>query len=796
MHNNHVPLKVAIGYCTVAIVLVLAIALVYSNTKSILAINKASQEYVKKRDDADCTMSYLLKEEQANLRQLADAMEGKNEMGYLSDKVRSLNNGKDSIVVHPKTQQTHQDKNTTVEVVKTKKGFFRRLADAFKKEHAETLSITRDSNRAIIDSVTTPVNVAENVASILRQIEKKEKKSSKNHSETISKEMEELQMVNAQLALRSAQQLNDIHQRERDAMQQAIDKAMEARQHLLWQIGLLAIIAIIAAIILLWYIWRDTKKERIYRENLENANEEINRIMQQRERLLLTITHDIKAPAASISGFIDLMGDYVKDEQGKKCLANIKSSTNHLSHLVASLLDYHQLENGLMKVHPCNFNPSQLVAQCVEALRPLAESKGLLLTFDIQAPTSENIPQGKEAHLYRSDAFRIQQILNNLLSNAIKYTDKGSVHVTATITSGSKNGYSSEKKHQLTLSVKDTGKGMTQAEAQKVFQAFTRLKSAQGIEGTGLGLSITHELASLLGGDIQLSSAEGKGSTFTVVIPLQTATGEDSNPSISPTQGKTSRHLSTKEERKPSLDVLANHKILILDDDNLQLQLLQEMLRRLVDSSWEVISCNHVTDALTALHNERPTIMLMDIEMPEMNGMEMIKHINHAQMKVIAMTAHDPSILSDLKKAGFDDCLFKPFHIEKLKNILGIEQTETKGNAPNNANHRPINMRFKSLLAFAEDDEEAAKDILGTVRQELEKHLQNLQEAIQKEEMPLDTIGMAAHKLLPIATMTQMDSIEQLKALAPESIHKMKNSQIRGYVQVIITDLQGVLKEM
>lgn len=129
MQKNNVPFKVAIGYSIVAIVLILAITLVYNNTRSILSINQASREYIKKRNAADSTMSALLKEEQANLRQLSNALEGKNDKNYLQEKVKSLNNGKDSIVVHPKTQQTHQAKNTTIEVVKTRKGFFRRLAD-------------------------------------------------------------------------------------------------------------------------------------------------------------------------------------------------------------------------------------------------------------------------------------------------------------------------------------------------------------------------------------------------------------------------------------------------------------------------------------------------------------------------------------------------------------------------------------------------------------------------------------------------------------------------------------------
>ncbi len=192
-----------------------------------------------------------------------------------------------------------RQRETTVEVMKTRRGFFRRLADAFKKEHAETLSIKQDSNRAIIDSITTPVNVAENVANILDQIDKKEKVATQDHKESINKEMEDLKIVSTKLALRSAKQLSDVHQRERDSMQKAINKAMAARRQLLWQIGLLTLITLFAIIVMIWFIWRDARKERIYRENLEAANEEIQRIMNQRERLLLTITHDIKAPAAS-----------------------------------------------------------------------------------------------------------------------------------------------------------------------------------------------------------------------------------------------------------------------------------------------------------------------------------------------------------------------------------------------------------------------------------------------------------------------------------------------------------------
>ena len=815
MHKNNIPLKVALGYSAIAIIMILAISLVYSNTKSINAINEASREYIQKRGAADSTISSLLKEEQRNLKQLSDVMAGRPTQNYLQNKVKNLNTGKDSILVHSKAPQTHEAKKTTVEVLKTRRGFFRRLADAFKKEHAETLSVKQDSNRAVIDSVTTPVNVAENVANILEQIDKKEKVETQDHKQSINREMEELKMVSAKLALRSAKHLSDVHQREKDNMQEAIEKAMEARKHLLWQMELLAIVAFFAIVIMIWFIWRDARKERIYRENLEAANEEIQRIMNQRERLLLTITHDIKAPAASISGFIDLMKDYVSNPQGIECLQNIKNSAAHLSHLVASLLDYHQLENGLMKVQPTSFSPAQLVAESVEGMKLRAEEKGLAISFECKikgmgtsdsSDSSETSDSPMKKKFFRADAFRIRQILDNLVSNAIKYTDRGNVTIQAQV---------SEilGKPTLTLSVKDTGKGMTDEEKQKVFQAFTRLKSAQGIEGTGLGLSITQELVSLLGGEIILHSILGKGSTFIVTIPIEPAPKEES-PEMAPSEIKhdpspdsaqdkegqnSGSHQVTDIKKKPEF---ANHKILILDDDKLQLQLLQEMLRRIIGDTWQVFACNHVMDALTTLHNEQPALMLMDIEMPEMNGMDMIAHINHTNMMVVAMTAHDTSILEQLLKAGFDDCLFKPFSMEKLSDILGIEsqpQLEAQPETPfqpDLSSQQKTNPQLDALLAFSGGDEEAAKEILDTVKQELAAHLENLKEAIEEESLSTDRIGKAAHKLLPIATMMQMGCLEELKALSPEYIGEIEVAEIREKLKVVITTLSAAVSDL
>ena len=773
MAKNNLPLKVALGYAAVVVVLVAAIWLVYINTQSILTINQASQEYIQKREKADSTMTALLKEEQNSLHGLSDVLNEKDPKSYLKQKMNELNNGKDSVVVHQKVAKTHEAQSTTVEITKSKRGFFRRLADAFKKEHAETLSVHCDSNHAVIDTIT-PVNVAENVADILEQIDKKEKSAHQDKAQAVSREMRDLQIANAQLALRSAQQLNDIHQRERSEMQKSIHQAMQARQHLLWQIELLAIIAIVAVLILFTYIWQDSKKERLYRENLEKANEEIKaaneeiqRVMKQRERLLLTITHDIKAPAASISGFIDLLKEDVKGERAIQCLNNMKHSATHLSQLVASLLDYHQLENKQIQIHSERFSPAHLIQQSVEEFSLQAHQKGLTINCHITDHTPDR------ETFYLGDIFRIRQIINNLLSNAIKYTDHGSILVTASWN------------NQLTLSVADTGKGMTAEETQKIFQAFTRLKSAQGIEGTGLGLSITHELINLLGGNIQVESVVGKGSKFTVILPIKKAADTDKKPEkgaqLQP------KDMSEKENKPLSF---RNKKLLILDDDKLQLQLLQEMLHRIIGDTWQVFVCLHVSEALTLLHDEQPSLMLLDIEMPEMNGMDFIRHINHSQMKVVAMTAHDSSILEELQKAGFDNCLFKPFRIEKLQEILGVSKASNQ-QVPENKSKAKQSL-FAPFLAFAGDDPEAEAELIQTVKEEMSHYESTLKTALTAPSLNTSAIGMAAHKLLPIATMLQLDCLEPLQALAPEHIQELEEKTIREYTLMVINCLENL----
>lgn len=868
MVKNNIPLKVALGYAAVAVVMFLAVALVYSNTQSILNINKASRDYTHKRDMADSlayslldvsnnersiymeasgnweelnhsiqeakiqtlklkalendslqrarmdTLVSLLNLKQLNLRQLRKALRENNHENFLYEKVSNLSSGKDSVVVHPKTAQTHENKRTTVEVVKTRKGFFRRLADAFKKGTTDTIAVHNDVNQTTTDSVSTPVDIAEEVAQVLSQIGREDKQNTQKKEKAVNREVNDLQKVNAQLAKRTSHLLNTIRQSEMRSMQQALVKAINARQSLLYQITLMALLAMTAAVVLLCYIFKDTKKERIYRENLEDANAEIQRVMNQRERLLLTITHDIKAPAASISGFIDLMREHVSDEKGKNYINNIASSASHLSRLVASLLDYHKLENGLLELHPSTFSPATLVRQCTEGMRMQAEKKNLALSFSYQDKAAERqgLASDDATTTYQADAFRIRQVLDNLISNAIKYTKKGKVTVTALVKPTPSTGIC-----HLIIKVTDTGMGMTTEESRRVFQAFTRLKDAQGIEGTGLGLSITHELVSLLGGQISLQSEKGVGSTFAITIPIRQNPPSPKEAATDKTDEKQAISACKPCATLPQvrLQPLANHKILILDDDHLQLQLLQEILHRKANDDWQIFACQHVTEALTILHDEQPSLMLMDIEMPEMNGTEIIRMINHSDMKVIAMTAHDISIKEELMEAGFDGCLFKPFRPEALENLLAsAAQAPEKENAAAEASVKeasvkevPAKEKLSAILTFAGGDKEAEREIMKTVTTEMETYRDALHKYLPaagkdeeaQEEMSQEAkqdVARIVHKLQPIAKMLQAECQQQLLALSPEHIGEQEDKKIRAYIQDVCDDLGNMLGEL
>ena len=853
-------IKILVGYALLAVVLVSATWMVYDNTRSLSAVNEASERLMARRDIVDSLVFTMLETanaersvllgdagkwqrfdealsssaanamrlrpllmdtlKQQRLDSLITLLKAKRENTllvmkelnndcrdiYYNNKLEALHSGRDSIVISPQTKERHEQHETVYEVVKTKRGFFRRLGDAFRKQHTDTVSTTRLTHQPSTATINHRLNIADSVANVLAEIHSEQQRANDRKQNAISSRNRQLQRVSIQLTKRTWLLIEDIQSDEHNALQRVVGKAMSSRRAMIVRIAVLGLLAILSAAILVVYILRDIKRERRDRQRIIEAKAETERIMQQRERLLLTITHDIKAPAASIAGFIDLLSEYVDQPKAVGYLQNISGSAKHLLQLVSALLDYHKLESGKAERHEVSFAPAVLISECVAQMQPLAMEKKLKLATDVQVT---------ESMLCRSDAFRIKQIVNNLVGNAIKYTDKGEVRVGVSIAN-----------RQLSISVKDTGCGMTPDELQTVFNAFTRLPGAQGKEGVGLGLTITREIVTLLRGEINVQSAKGKGSTFTVSLPVKIVTNQGVHQQSKQTKGV---HLSqvhqqsnqqVHQQSQPdsligaletsappknncmvgALETSAPPKdksqhstlsVVIVDDDRLQGQLLTEMLQRIEGISFNTTTTIHASEAIAIATKSAPNIVFTDIEMPEMNGSEIMRRIrNNAEVqqrscttKFVAMTAHEQSIMPQLRSDGFDACLFKPFSVQTLAaticQLTGIavrvsenSKLKTAGEAENNSKlkiqnscsgkrlYEPSAKLRTALLPFTDGDPEAERQIIGDIRKSIEEYLEMIGDGSDPEH-----IAKAVHKAMPLLEMLEPGKNEWLAPL-------------------------------
>ncbi|WP_334106750.1 hybrid sensor histidine kinase/response regulator [Leyella stercorea] len=827
-------IKILVGYALLAVVLVSATWMVYDNTRSLSAVNEASERLMARRDIVDSLVFTMLETanaersvllgdagkwqrfdealnssaanamrlrpllmdtlKQQRLDSLITLLKAKRENTllvmkelnndsrdiYYNNKLEALHSGRDSIVISPQTKERHEQHETVYEVVKTKRGFFRRLGDAFRKQHTDTVSTTRLTHQPSTATINHRLNIADSVANVLAEIHSEQQRASDRKQDAISSRNRQLQRVSIQLTKRTWLLIEDIQSDEHNALQRVVGKAMSSRRAMIVRIAVLGLLAILSAAILVVYILRDIKRERRDRQRIIEAKAETEHIMQQRERLLLTITHDIKAPAASIAGFIDLLSEHVDQPKAVGYLQNISGSAKHLLQLVSALLDYHKLESGKAERHEVSFAPAVLISECVAQMQPLAMEKKLKLATDVQVT---------ESMLCRSDAFRIKQIVNNLVGNAIKYTDKGEVRVGVSIAN-----------RQLSISVKDTGCGMTPDELQTVFNAFTRLPGAQGKEGVGLGLTITREIVTLLGGEINVQSAKGKGSTFTVSLPVKIVTNQGvhlsplgfsrlpeqevhqqsnkcTNKTTSvPTKGK-SQHLNTSTFQ-PTISVV------IVDDDRLQGQLLTEMLQRIEGISFNTTTTIHASEAIAIATESAPNIVFTDIEMPEMNGSEIMRRIrNNAEVqqqscttKFVAMTAHEQSIMPQLRSDGFDACLFKPFSVQTLAaticQLTGVAVRVSENSKLKTAGETENNSKLRTaLLPFTDGDPEAERQIIGDIRKSIEEYLEMIGDGSDPER-----IAKAVHKAMPLLEMLEPGKNEWLAPL--QWVHQQSKQQV------------------
>ena len=497
------------------------------------------------------------------------------------------------------------------------------------------------------------------------------------------------------------------------------------------------------ALLVVFYliIQRDIKKKVHARKERERLINELNLSVEQnnvliasRKKAVHTITHELRTPLTAITGYAELLQKECNKENSVHFLQNIQQSSGRMRDMLNTLLDFFRLDHGKEqpKMQPCRISA---ITQTLETeFMPVAMNKGLSL-----------IVKNESDAIILTDKERIIQIGNNLLSNAIKFTEVGGVSLTTDYTDG-----------VLTLIVEDTGTGMTKDEQECVFGAFERLSNAAAKDGFGLGLSIVQRIVAMLGGTVLLESERGKGSRFTVEIPMLTA-GEQPKQSY---QGYARRNE-------------AYHEVIAIDNDEVLLLMLKEMYAQ------EGVHCDTCTDAaelIELIRKKEYSLLLTDLNMPDINGFELLELLrtsnvgNSKTIPVVVTTASGSCSKEELMERGFSGCLLKPFSISELMEVS--DKCAMQGNR----NEKPD---FTSLLSYGNEAVMLEKLITET-----EKEMLSVMDAEQRKDLQeLDTL---THHL--------RSSWEILRADQPlKELHKLLHCEGTSNNEAIHNAVKAVL---
>lgn len=724
------------------------------------------------------TVRTLLQNKQWNMYAVLEAMRNTPTDQIYQEQLDSLIAQQDSLLSTPHIRRKVITHHNSYTIHHKKKGFFKRLADVFapgKEDSTQVSNVIQEEYTDTLDEVYSPIDT---ISSMITGIQHKVFQTRQKETEMLNTRISSLRVIGSGLSQRVNQLLENIEHDEQEAARTKLMQEEEIRKEAAETMAKIAIAAFVLVLVFSIVIARDITRNNHYRRELEKAKSYAENLLVAREKLMLTITHDIKAPAGSIIGYIDLLIRLVNDRRQQFYLSNMKSSAQHLLALVTSLLDYHRLEAGKMDLHPVAFNPHELLTDIYNSFLPLAEKKQLQLDF------KEKLP---ETLTLEGDPFRIRQIVENLLSNALKFTAAGGITLQAEY-----HG------NQFVFCVSDTGCGMTASEQERIFKEFTRLSSAQGQEGFGLGLSITRKLVELLLGRIDIESAPGKGSTFKVSMPL---------PSISPKPAPGSK--------EPAITLPKIHlRIAIIDDDRIQMHLTEAMLHNAAEEvkgfKVETVCCEQPEELIEQLKNRTFDLVFTDIQMPAMNGFELLHHLRNQDfaqaqsIPVIAITARGDMNENDFLQKGFAGMLQKPFNQSELKKVVknALTHLTVSDNIPDTSPvqkethetlpHTDQPYNFSPLTAFSEDDPEAAKEILRTFAQETQKNMEKLQTAISNKDM--EALCATAHKMLPTFLMIEAQkAIPLLKWLEQQRGTQSYTPEAEQAAETVIAETKQVL---
>lgn len=516
----------------------------------------------------------------------------------------------------------------------------------------------------------------------------------------------------------------------------------EMRQTSMNLISIIIVTTCLLLVLAYVLIQRDVRQRIEIQKRLEESLKQNRMLLSMREKVLLTVSHDIRGPLNTITGSAELAQN-TRDRKKRNCyITNILDTSRHILKLVNNLLDLSRLNQSKETPNLVPFHLEELLQRIVSLYSQETNKKGLLFRYSF-----DNLPTA-----VLNDPDRIEQILDNLISNAIKFTPDGTVCLQASYHQGI-----------LLLRVQDTGIGMNQLTIRRVFNPFEKAAPHISAEGFGLGLSIVKGIVNLLGGKISVSSTEGIGSCFEVSIPM-------------------SETNLNKEIPSPvrTFSGILPKRVIAIDDDPLQLAVMKEMLER---NGVDCITCSTAKDVVKAMREKDYDLLLSDIQMIGTSGFELLDLLrnstvgNSRTIPVVAMTARGDRGNEVFLKAGFAACIYKPFSSSELISLLSTITTSL-----------PVERKridFSAMLSEVSDK----KRLLDSFISQSEKDKRELDMALKLKDRK--KIREITHRMQPMWELLRMkELLSAYRVLLRDST--TNDDAIQKYTQQII-ECTGVL---
>lgn len=550
-------------------------------------------------------------------------------------------------------------------------------------------------------------------------------------------------------------------------------RAEEQNRSALSFTALFSLFVLTISTILLSIIFNDLNRNRELQDRLRSEKARAEKLARVKEDFLANMSHEIRTPMNALMGFAGQLSETPLSTKQQKLLQPIQNSAKYLLALLNDVLDYSKLESQQFSLEKIGFRPRKVLLDVKSTFERAAEKKGIQLNFDIDESTPE---------ILIGDPIRLKQMLFNLVSNSLKFTEKGEVLVKLIM------GKTRSDRIWMDFIVQDTGIGIAKEKLNEIFSEFSQADTSisRRYGGTGLGLSITKKLAMMHGGNIQVQSTENQGTT--AILHLNYTLGKEAD-----------IRIEIKED-SINTSLLKGHRILAADDEPYNRLLIQSILEK-----WGLVVdlFENGAELIKAIDKEKYSLILMDLQMPESDGIATTLHIRQKlkmDLPIIALTATStPDEINKALDAGMQAHLIKPFEEKQLFNLmcqlLGVQtektlSTETSSPPPMASSDTPFDL--ENLARLSNQNKDFMQNMLKIFVNGTRENLQGIAEAEAKSDWL--EVSQRIHKIIPpcrhlgmFELVGKLKELElELKKEDPEPVMTQKVGPISVELQKVV----------